>query len=100
LATQAVTVRSSFTAMARAVVIAALLIALSGCGATQRSASAPPPQVTGTSSLVHWTSYVQIQPVLDLVGPRADGSLVVAAGGKLLLLHRSGAVTRYAPRYS
>jgi hypothetical protein len=33
-----------------------------------------------------WSRWQHIAGVLDVVGPRSDGSLVVAAGGKLLLL--------------
>lgn len=84
---------------ARLLLIPALVV-LSGCGTTQRSASAPAPHATGAAHRVHWARYVHSQGVLDLVGPRADGSLVVAAGGKLWLLHRAGRVTRYAPAYS
>jgi len=46
----------------------------------------------------HWTPLVHVSRPLDLAGPRRDGSLVVAAGGKLWLL-RSGALTPFATAY-
>jgi hypothetical protein len=36
---------------------------------------------------------------LDVVGPRADGSMVLAAAGRLWLLRPSGAVQPFAPAY-
>jgi hypothetical protein len=83
-------------------------VGLAGCGSSSRPSSSSGPATTGSNAprassaakLVHWQRYIHVPGVLDLVGPRPDGALVVAAAGKLRLLHRSGAVTRYAPRYS
>ena len=36
---------------------------------------------------------------IDVVGPRRDGAMVVAANGRLWLLSRSGALTAFAPSY-
>jgi hypothetical protein len=61
-----------------------------GCGgATAR---------TSTVTLAHWTRLAHVSRPLDLAGPRRDGSLVLAAAGKLWLL-RSGTATRYASGY-
>jgi hypothetical protein len=57
----------------------------------------------GTAPLAivaHWSPYVRIPTVVDLVGPLPDGSMVVASSTKLSLLHPSGAVTPYAPGYT
>lgn len=63
-----------------------------GCGGA--AARTPPLR------LVHWTPLVHVGRPLDLAGPRRDGSLVLAAGGKLWRLAPSaGRVTRFAPGY-
>lgn len=61
-----------------------------GCG----GAAARTPHVV----LAHWTALVHVSRPLDLAGPRRDGSLVLAAAGKLWRL-RSGVVTRLATGY-
>lgn len=54
-------------------------LALAGCGSaadgklTAPSASKPP----------HWATFVRALCPLDLAGPRTDGSLVLAAHGRL-----------------
>jgi hypothetical protein len=40
----------------------------------------------------HWVTLAHATRPLDLVGPRADGSLVLAAAGRLSILSRAGAV--------
>ena len=50
------------------------------------------------AAMAHWTALVHVSRPLDLAGPRRDGSLVLAAAGKLWLL-RSGAVTPFATAY-
>jgi hypothetical protein len=48
---------------------------------------------------VTWESYRHVTNVVDVVGPRADGRLVVAAGGHLHLLRTSdGRLTAYPRR--
>jgi hypothetical protein len=63
---------------------APLGIAACGNGATGKItvASAPKP--------AHWGTLVHATRPLDLVGPRADGSLVLAAAGRLSILSRTG----------
>jgi hypothetical protein len=70
-------------------------VALAGCG------TAVSGRVTATSapSLAHWATFVHVTRPLDVVGPRRDGSLVLAAAGRLWLLGRSGRVSRFAPGY-
>ena len=86
--------------MARSRVGATLLallagVALVGCG------SAASGRVTAPSSPTpaRWTALVHVKRPLDLVGPRRDGSIVLAANGRLWLLARSGTVQPFAPAY-
>lgn len=84
----------------RLAVALAVSLALAACGEGAAPRRADQPSAPAAARLVHWTRYVHIHSVLDLVGPRRDGAMVVAAAGKLWLLHRSGAVTPYAPQYT
>jgi hypothetical protein len=52
--------------------------------------SVPAPKTT------RWTRFVHVATVLDLTGPRTDGTLTVAADGRLFLLHLGGAPTPFA----
>jgi hypothetical protein len=54
--------------------------------------------VAPARSIGRWTPLVHVSRPVDLAGPRRDGSLVVAASGRLSLL-RSGRVTSYANSY-
>lgn len=55
---------------------------------------------TAPAGLAHWTPLVHVSRPLDLAGPRRDGSLVLAAAGKLWsLAPSSGRVTRFAAGY-
>ena len=47
-----------------------------------------------------WQSGVHLPGVLDVIGPRSDGRLVVAATGGLYLLDAAGTTTSFAPSYS
>jgi hypothetical protein len=67
-----------------------------GCG----GAAARTPTVARPAALARWTPLVHVGRPLDVVGPRRDGSFVLAAAGKLwLLAPGSGRVTRFAPAY-
>ncbi len=70
-------------------------LALAGCGAAADG------QVTAARApkLARWTPFVHVQRPLDLAGPRSDGSLVLAAAGRLWLLRPSGRTSRFAPAY-
>jgi len=43
-----------------------------------------------------WQTWTHLPGVFDLVGPRSDGKLVAAAGGKLFLVTRDGTITPFA----
>jgi hypothetical protein len=70
-------------------------VSLAGCGA----AADGQPAAQGSARLAHWTRFVRAVRPLDLAGPRADGSLVLAARGQLELVSPSGVVRPYAPAY-
>lgn len=68
---------------------------LAGCG------SAASGHVTAASAarLARWTAFTHVSRPLDLAGPRSDGSLVLAAAGRLMLLAPGGAINPYALGY-
>ena len=47
-----------------------------------------------------WQSGAHLPGVFDVVGPRSNGRLLVAASGGLYLLDAAGQTTRFAPSYS
>jgi hypothetical protein len=67
-----------------------------GCGGavarTSTVARAP-------ANLARWTPYVHVSSPIDVVGPRPDGEMVVAANGRLWLLSRAGDVREFASTY-
>jgi hypothetical protein len=69
---------------------AALVVA--GCG------MAVVGRITATRAprLLAWTALAHVQRPLDVVGPRADGQLVLAAAGRLELLSAAGRVQPFA----
>jgi hypothetical protein len=80
--------------MRRALVLALCCSALAACGSGQ-VAAAP----RAARPLAHWSAFVHVGTPLDVVGQRRDGSLVLAAAGRLRTLTRAGRVTRFAPAY-
>jgi hypothetical protein len=80
--------------MKRALAIV-LAVALTGCG----SAAPAGHDASSARRLAHWKALVHVARPLDLAGPRADGSIVLAAAGRLWLLKRSGAVRPLATGY-
>jgi hypothetical protein len=80
--------------MAMAVVGAAVTAVVGGVLIGPEVARSAPTDVTA-----RWTRFAHVPAVVDLTGPRADGSLTVAADGRLVLLHLGGAPTRFADGY-
>jgi hypothetical protein len=68
---------------------AALGLVLAGCGA-----AAHRPQ--GPALPGHWVSFRHLAGVVDLAGPRGDGSFAVAAAGHLFVLSRAGGLRPFA----
>src|SRR6185312_11755279 len=61
---------------------------LAACGGSPGRAGAP--------SSVVWLVYRHLPGVVDLAGPRGDGSFLVAAAGRLLVLGRDGMLSPFA----
>jgi hypothetical protein len=81
--------------MRRALAIA-WAVALAGCGS---GAAVTTHDASSARRPAHWKAFAHVTRPLDLAGPRADGSLVLAAAGQLWVLERSGAVRRFVPAY-
>jgi len=64
-------------------------VTLAACGGSPRPASAPPPSAT-------WAVFRHLPGVVVLAGPRGDGSFLVAAAGRLLVLGRDGTLSPFA----
>jgi len=67
-----------------------------GCGG---AVARTPTVARTTAALARWTPYVHVASPIDIVGPRRDGAMVVAANGRLWLLSRSGSMRSFAPTY-
>jgi hypothetical protein len=77
-----------------AIVVAGIVAV--GCG----GAAARPATAARPPALAHWTPYVRVTSPIDVVGPRADGTMVVAANGRLRLLTPSGKLRPFAKAYN
>ncbi|MBV9802287.1 MAG: hypothetical protein JO130_03820, partial [Solirubrobacterales bacterium] len=76
------------------VILVAGIVAV-GCG----GAVARTPTVPTAVGPARWAPYVHAASPIDVVGPRRDGAMVVAANGRLWLLSGSGALRAFAPSY-
>lgn len=88
-------------AVAFAFALAVTALVLGGCGSATRAQAprrAPAPAVA-SPVLAHWTTFVHARRPVDLAGPRADGSFVLAADGRLMTLTATGHVSPRAPAY-
>ncbi|HUZ28627.1 MAG TPA: hypothetical protein VMU90_05255, partial [Solirubrobacteraceae bacterium] len=74
-------------------IAAALACLLAGCGSAAGGAAA------SSAGLAHWTTFAHTSRPLDVAGPRRDGSLVMAAAGRLFLVRPSGKIVPYASAY-
>jgi hypothetical protein len=74
--------------MRRAVILA---LALGGCAASTIG--------TAAAKLAQWREFVHVGGPVDVVGPRADGSLVLAVGNGLATLRANGALKPFATAY-
>jgi hypothetical protein len=71
----------------------------SGSIASCGSAASGTVAASRTPHRARWTVFVHANRPLDVVGPRGDGSMVVAASGRLWLLHRSGSLKPFVVGY-
>ncbi|MBV9715510.1 MAG: hypothetical protein JOZ64_09065 [Solirubrobacterales bacterium] len=85
--------------MRSARVIAVLLAAIAAVGCGAGAATRTVTAAAGAPAPAAWTPYSHVASPIDVVGPRRDGALVLAANGRLKLLHRSGARQPFAPTY-
>jgi hypothetical protein len=74
----------------RDLVLGVAAIVLASCGSSAGSAERP---LTPAGA---WTVFRHLTGVVDLAGPRGDGSLVVAAAGRLLIMGRDGTLSPFA----
>ena len=65
-----------------------------GAGVTATSAA------RASARLLTWTGHRHVRGVVDLSAPRSDGSILVAAAGKLNVLTPNDRLTRFAPGYA
>jgi hypothetical protein len=71
----------------------AAALALAACGSPR---TAPLPGPSGPAPSAAWTESRHLPGVVDLAGPRSDGSFLVAAAGRLLVLGRDGTLRPFA----
>jgi hypothetical protein len=67
-----------------------------GCGG---AAARTPTVARAPATRAHWTPYLRVNSPIDVVGPRRDGAIVVAANGRLWLLSRARALRAFALSY-
>lgn len=71
----------------------AVALALSACSGP-RTATIPRPALPGPPAA--WAQFRHLPGVIDLAGPRSDGSFLVAAARRLFILGRDGALSPFA----
>jgi hypothetical protein len=72
----------------RFLALGVVTIMLAACGGS--------PAQAGPRPLAVWAVFRHLHGVVDLAGPRSDGTFLVAAAGRLFLLGRSGRLTAFA----
>ena len=77
----------------RKLVLGLAAITLAACGGSPGPGRPGRPSPLPPAS---WSSWRHLPGVVDLAGPRADGSLLVAAAGRLLVLERDGRLSPFA----
>jgi hypothetical protein len=70
-----------------------MVLAACSSGAHPAARPAPPPLPSPPG---RWVPFRHLAGVVDVAGPRGDGSFVVAAAGRLFILSRAGALTPFA----
>ncbi len=75
----------------------AILVSLAACIGVTACAAGPMHRAgTASPALAHWIKFRHIPAVLDLASRGGDGSMFVAAAGRLFTLRPGGALTPYA----
>ncbi|MDQ6805149.1 MAG: hypothetical protein M3065_09305 [Actinomycetota bacterium] len=75
----------------RVAVLAATALTVAGCASATGQSTAP-----AAGRPAQWTAASRVSRVLDLGGPRRDGSLIVASAGRLSLLQPTGVLRSFA----
>jgi hypothetical protein len=75
----------------RSLALGAAAVTLAGCGGGATNAG----RAAGSPAAA-WTVFRHLPAVVDLAGPRGDGSFVVAAAGRLLIMGRDGTLSPFA----
>jgi hypothetical protein len=83
---------------ARAVrlLVAVSAVALSACGGGAPSATGAGQSRAGATALERWSPLRHVTRVVDLAGPRSDGTIVVATAGRLALMSTGGRLRPFA----
>jgi hypothetical protein len=74
-----------------------LALVAAGCGSAAGTGGS---SATPADAPAHWRAYLHVRRPLDLAGPGSDGSLILAADGRLWRLLPSGRVEPFARAYS
>ena len=70
-------------------------MALTAC-ASAATPAGPPASPAGPALPAHWVRFRHVDGAVDLAGPRADGSFVLAAAGRLVTMSRASALRPFA----
>ncbi len=85
--------------LAAALAAVATCLGLGACGGGGSPSTAPATAAPAATPLVQWKTLAHIGRPVDLAGPRADGSVVVAAAGRLMWLSPGAVLHAFAPAY-
>ena len=78
----------------RVIALAAAAMALAACGGSPQTAATP--VASGPAPPATWAIFRHLPGVVDIAGPRGDGSFLVAAAGRLFTLGRDGTLRPFA----
>ena len=78
----------------RVIALAAVAMALAACGGSPQTAATP--AASGPAPPATWAIFRHLPGVVDIAGPRGDGSFLVAAAGRLFTLGRDGTLRPFA----
>jgi hypothetical protein len=75
--------------------VAIALAGVTACGSAASGRVTAP----AAAQILHWATFLHAKRPVDLAGPRPDGSLVLAANGRLSLLGADRSIRAFAPAY-
>jgi hypothetical protein len=71
-------------------------VSLSACGGASHSSAGTAQAPARAATLLHWSGLRHVLGVVDLAGPRSDGTIVVETAGRLALLSAGGRLQPFA----